>query len=194
MPKRQRDTVSAQVKGTACTGCKTVGSAYVGSNPTPATDITPGQTPSHRAVHPGGGSGLRTVGSACAGSNPAPPPPAATATDLHVCGQGPTASGRLHAARSGRMPVVVPNACRRSSRDQPCRTAGCQRFATGQALHLTGLENHYGVQACLRNRTFQCRLTTSKNEPDLLSAKSGLIPVAMGADGGDTRFMAAMCG
>jgi hypothetical protein len=53
-----------QVRAGIGDGCKTVGSAYVGSNPTPATGITPVQTASRLAVHTGDGSGLGTVGSA----------------------------------------------------------------------------------------------------------------------------------
>ena len=60
--RRNRETmrvVSAQVRCHIGDACKTVGSAYVGSNPNTCTHIAPGQTWCHLVVHTGDGSGLR---------------------------------------------------------------------------------------------------------------------------------------
>jgi hypothetical protein len=69
--------------------CKTVGSAYPGSNPGPATHRTPGQTRSGDRVCRFVGAVGVTVGSAFPGANPGSATTWQTIPDVRVRGQGP---------------------------------------------------------------------------------------------------------
>ena len=61
VPAKSGKGENAQVRAHTCRVCKTVGSAYVGSNPTPATRKSPGQPWRERSSSVFGVSGLQTA-------------------------------------------------------------------------------------------------------------------------------------